>query len=104
MKLGSVGNQFISKTKPVLVELLDMKSIFMQMTVPTEDQSPIDEVVAMLDKIERKEHEVMIAWATSTKTINPTMLAEVKRGSCRYTLKKEAYLMRVLEVERRAAA
>lgn len=101
MKLGAISNQFIDSTRPVLVELLDLKSTFRKMSEPTDDQSPLDEIMAMLAKIERKEHEVLIAWATSTKAINPTMLNEVKRGSCTYTLKKEAYLMRVLEVDDR---
>lgn len=85
-------SQFIEQTKPVMLELLDLKKRF-QETELTENS------LGMINKIEKKEHEVLIAWAISTKDINPTMLHEIKTGQCRYTSKKERYLIRVLGID-----
>ncbi len=85
-------SQFVGQTKPVMLELLDLKKRFRETEL---SENSIDKI----NEIEKKEHDVLVAWAISTKDINPTMLHEIKTGQCRYTSKKERYLIRVLGID-----
>lgn len=85
-------SQFVGQTKPVMLELLDLKKRFRE---TEQSENSIDKI----NEIEKKEHDVLVAWAISTKDINPTMLHEVETGQCRYTSKIERYLIRVLDID-----
>ncbi|HBX60548.1 MULTISPECIES: hypothetical protein [unclassified Methylophaga] len=92
MKTKMNSCKFEEQTKPVMIELLDLKKRFRETELT-------DDCMTKIYEIEKKEHEVLVAWAISTKEINPTMLREVVKGQCRYTPKKEDYLIRVLEID-----
>lgn len=88
-----VGQKFIEQTKPVLLVLLKMKAEFRKLM--DNQDTPTETVLEKLDEIERQEIKVLVAWAESTRDINASMLGDIERGQCRYTKKKETYLMRM---------
>jgi hypothetical protein len=92
METKTNESKFVGQTKPVMLELLILKKRF-------RENELTDDCMTMINEIEKKEHDVLTAWATSTKKINPTMLREVENGQCRYTSKIERYLIRVLDIE-----
>ena len=85
------GN-FVSAVKPVFRRLLLMQAEFRQLDVSTLD---IETLQQKLDALEAQEKRVMLAWARSTRDINPGFLADVESNRCRYTNAVESYLNRM---------
>jgi hypothetical protein len=82
---------FTEQVKPAFLNLLASQARFK--TTDTED---VDATLSGLDELDSLERAVMLAWAESTRDINPGMLSDVKKGLCRYTLKTERYLQKML--------
>lgn len=82
-------NSFPKATKPHFLNLIGAKARFRDMEVAGLSAESLQKELRLLDELEVK---VMTAWADETRSINPGMLAEVKSGRCRYTLKKERFL------------
>lgn len=91
---------FIDAVKPVFIRLMDKKAEFRQLDICSLNEEDFKEVVeGYISQIDDLEKQVLMAWAESTKDINPGLADSVERGTIRFVPAKYDYLKRVLKLE-----
>ena len=96
--MKSVKNdKFVNAVKPVFMRLKSKKKEFRLLDISTVNPEDVKEVVeGFITEIHELENEVLMAWAESTKDINPGLVDSVERGTIRFVPAKYDYLNRVL--------
>jgi len=94
------NQSFIDAVRPVFILLMEKKAEFRQLDICSLNAENVKEVVeGYISQIHELEKQVLMAWAESTKDINPGLADSVERGTIRFVPAKYDYLKRVLKLE-----
>lgn len=94
------NQNFVDAVKPVFIKLLAKKKAFKQLDICELSLDTVKVVVEeKIAELSCLENQVMMAWAESTRDINPSLVESVQRGSIHLDPATYAYLRRVLQLE-----
>lgn len=82
---------FVTTVRPVYEKLVQLRDDFVK-----EEVHDPEEALETIARLEAAEHNVLVAWAKSTRDINPTMLGDVEAGRMKWYPALNEYLDRVL--------
>lgn len=88
---GLITTDFVTTVRPVYEKLVQLRDEFTKA-----DVTDPEEALETIARLEAAEHNVLVAWAQSTRDINPGMLGDVESGRLTWYPALGEYLGRVL--------
>lgn len=83
-------SKFVTQTRPVYEKLVEIRDQFTKADL----HDPEDSLKWIAD-LEEAERQVLLAWANSTRDINPCMLGDVEAGRMKWYPALDEYLNRM---------
>ncbi len=88
-------SEFELAVKPLYQKLIKTRQHFVDLDL---DTASVEDVQQYIYDIETGEHQVLLAWATSTSDINPGMVDDVCNGRMKWYPALDDYLKRMLSL------